>query len=206
MESFANKNRLPGFSRYLAAILVGWLAIAHAHAFSIQDLMQQMGQHKQGEARFAETKYMAILDRPVKSSGTLAFQAPSRIEKNTLEPTPENMLLDGDTLTLVRGGKKRVIQLSSYPQALAFVDSIRGLLLGDFHLLETGYKIQVTGSAENWRLLLLPREQRLAEVIKQIKMSGSYGKLSTIEYIQSDGDYSVMKIDQPAADPASLSN
>lgn len=169
--------------------------LSAAMAFDAQSVLQQMAQQKQGQARFTETKYMAILDRPVKSSGLLAFRAPSRIEKNTLEPAPENLVLEGDALTLVRAGKQVVIQLRSYPQVLGFVEAIRGVLLGDYQLLGNAYRIEMTGVAEQWRLVLTPRERRVSDVIQQIKVSGGNGKLTGIEYIQADGDYSVMKIE-----------
>jgi outer membrane lipoprotein-sorting protein len=176
-------------------VLLLLTVMAEAWAFDAQTLLQQMGQQKQGQAKFTELKYMAILDRPVKSSGQLAFQAPSRIEKITQEPAPESLVLDGETLTFIRAGKQVVIQLRSYPQVLAFVEAIRGLLLGDYQLLENTYRIDLTGGAEQWRMILTPRERRLSDVIKQIKINGGHGKLSAIEYVQNDGDYSVMKIE-----------
>ena len=57
-----------------------------------------------------------MLDQPVESSGELLFIAPDRLEKRTLKPKPETMVLDGDTLTLERGQRKRVLHLKDHPE------------------------------------------------------------------------------------------
>ena len=62
--------------------------------------MANLAKHPQGAATFTETKTISILDQPIESSGELLFIAPARLEKRTLKPKPETMVLDGDTLTI----------------------------------------------------------------------------------------------------------
>jgi len=93
-----------------------WLAllvspIVQAAPLSIAQLMAGLAKNPQGAATFTEKKFISILDQPVESSGELLFIAPARLEKRTLKPKPETMVLDGDTLTLERGQRKRVLQL-----------------------------------------------------------------------------------------------
>ena len=57
----------------------------------------------------------------MESSGELSYVAPDRLEKRTLKPKPESMVLDGGTLTLERGGRKRSLPLADYPEVGAFV-------------------------------------------------------------------------------------
>ena len=73
---------------------------AQAAEWGIEQLMQSMAQIRSGHATFVEKKYIAMLDKPVESSGELFFSAPGRLEKRTLKPRPESMLLDGTTLTV----------------------------------------------------------------------------------------------------------
>ena len=53
-----------------------WLvaSLAPAYAFDAEQLLAELAQNKQGQATFVETKYLAVLERPIKSSGTLSFQ------------------------------------------------------------------------------------------------------------------------------------
>ena len=57
-------------------------------------------QGPRGEGKFVERKYLAMLTAPLDFSGTLVYTAPGRLEKNTLAPKPERLVLDQDKLTL----------------------------------------------------------------------------------------------------------
>ncbi|MFU8765517.1 MAG: Asp-tRNA(Asn)/Glu-tRNA(Gln) amidotransferase GatCAB subunit B, partial [Haliea sp.] len=50
------------------------------------------------------------------------------LEKRTLKPRLETMVLDGDTLTLERGRRKHVLQLKDYPEVAGMIESIRATL------------------------------------------------------------------------------
>ena len=67
-----------------------------APAFGVDQLMSTLAQRKSGRVRFTETKYLAMLAKPVQSSGELVFTAPDHLEKRTVSPKAESMVLDGD--------------------------------------------------------------------------------------------------------------
>lgn len=164
-------------------------------AWDLGDLMQDLAKQKGGRARFSERKYIALLDKPVASAGELLYVAPDRLEKRTVQPKPELLLLDRDTLTIERGKQKMTLRLADYPEAQAFVDSIRGTLSGNRALLEKSYGLHLAGSQESWKLTLLPSDQRIASLMSRITVSGSRSQVRTIEYLQADGDRSVMAIE-----------
>jgi hypothetical protein len=66
-------------------------------------------------ATFIEHRYVPVLDAPVQSSGTLRFVAPDRLEKHTLQPRAESMVLAGNQLTLQQGQRTRSLALSDLP-------------------------------------------------------------------------------------------
>lgn len=173
-----------------------WLVapLAPAYAFDAEQLLAELAQNKQGQATFVETKYLAVLERPIKSSGTLSFQSPARIEKNTLEPKREVLVLDGDTLTVTRDGRTMTVNLRDHAQVLSFVEAIRGVLLGNVQVLDQVYKIQVSGNEANWRMVLTPRDAKLASMIKEIRMGGGR-QVRSVEYVEPNGDHTVMQID-----------
>lgn len=166
-----------------------------AFAWDIGDLMRDLARQKTGHAQFTEKKYIALLDKPVVSSGQLLYVAPDRLEKRTVQPKPELLLLDRDTLTIERGKQKLALRLSDYPEAIAFVDSIRGTLSGNRAVLERSYGLHLAGTAERWTLNLLPSDQRIATLVTRITVSGSRAQVRTIEYVQADGDRSLMTIE-----------
>ncbi len=162
--------------------------------WGIDQLMQSLASTRSGNASFVEIKSIAMLDKPVESSGELFYTAPDRLEKRTLKPKPESMLLDKDKLVVEQRGKKRVLALQNYPEVAAFIDSIRGTLAGDRKALERTYNLNMTGDEKNWNLTLLPIESKLKKVVAEISIAGSGNALQTIDILQADGDSSRMTI------------
>ena len=156
--------------------------------------MQSLAATRSGHASFIEKKSIAILDKPVESSGELFYTAPDRLEKRTLKPKAESMVLDKDNLIVEQRGKKHVLSLQSYPEIAAFIDSIRGTLAGDRKALERTYKLNMVGHQQDWNLSLLPLEDKMKKVVISINISGSGNMLDTIEIKQADGDSSLMMI------------
>jgi outer membrane lipoprotein-sorting protein len=177
------------------AILMLLAVAMPAFAWDLTALMDDLARHQGGAARFVEVKTIALLDKPVNSSGELLFTPPARLEKRTLLPKPESLVLDGDRLTIERGKQKLSVRLSEQPEALAFVDSLRGTLTGDRAALEKSYKLSLSGNEEHWTLDLLPNDQRIAAFVLRITFGGSHHRVERIQYLQADGDRSVMTIE-----------
>ncbi len=178
-----------------------FVALPVQAAWDIDALMKSLARHEGGRARFVETKRIALLDKPVVSSGELFYQPPARLEKRTLKPKPELMVLDGDSLLLERGKQKFSVRLSGQPEALAFVDSLRGTLSGDKATLEKNYKLRLDGSEQRWTLDLLPNDTRIAAFVQRITFGGTRNKVEWIRYLQADGDSSDMTIEPEEGKP-----
>ncbi len=181
----------------IAAFLLLALASCCALADDLQigQLMHMLAKNKSGKATFVEKKYIGIIDKPIESSGELAFQAPDRLEKRTLTPKPESLLLEGKILTIDRPGKNRMtVNLDEHPEVAAFIESIRGTLAGDLSSLEASYTVALSGSEKNWQLSLSPKQERLSRIFKKILIGGTNSDIRTIELDQSDGDHSEMII------------
>lgn len=185
---------LAGLTLLLAA------GFCQAAELSVADLMQMLGQKKSGTATFVEKKYIAMLKQPLESSGELAFTAPDRLEKRTLKPKAESVVLEGNKLVLERSdGRKMTVALSDRPEVAAFVESIRATLSGDRGGLERFYTLALSGGAEQWQLNLTPIQPRMQKVISQIRIVGNQAQVKTIEFLQADGDRSEMAITSTSA-------
>ncbi len=182
----------------VALVLILLPAVSHAAGWDIDQLMRGLAQTRSSHASFVEKKTIAMLDRPLESSGKLFYNAPGHLEKRTLKPKPESMIVDGDTLVIERGRQKYNLQLQDYPELAAFIDSIRGTLAGDRKALERNYRLSLDGTAEHWTLQLVPTDKKMQAVVKRIRIAGVRDTVRSIEITQTDGDSSMMLIETEA--------
>lgn len=171
-----------------------------AAAWGIEQLMQNLGQVKSARGKFVERKYLAMLNAPLDSSGTLVYTAPGRLEKYTLLPKPETLVLEQDKLAIEYKDRnqRRTLALQDYPVIWAFVESIRSTLAGDLQTLNRFYRASLEGSEDKWRLSLKPAEPTMQTVVKEIHIGGRGNRVRTIEIIEAEGDRSVMTITEDA--------
>ncbi len=163
-------------------------------AWGLTQLMIELGRVKQAKATFVERKYLKVLNAPLESSGKLIYTAPYLLEKHTLDPKPESMVVDRDVLTFEMRGRKRVLKIQDYPVLWAFVESIRGTLKGDLSALQQFYRVKLDGARQQWELQLQPTEKKMAALIQTIAIRGSKDRLNGIEIVEADGDRSVMTV------------
>lgn len=179
-----------------ALALAGACLVAQAAAaFDLDQLMAALAQYPGGRARFVETRTLALLDRPVRASGELRYTPPDRLEKHTLQPREETLVLDGDLLTVERDQRRLRVNIASRPEARAFVESIRSTLAGNRQALEQHYRLQLGGTLAAWTLALEPRDAAVQALVSRITVTGQGGEVRRIEYAQADGDRSQLDIE-----------
>ena len=88
----------------LAALLAIAFAAPAAWAapLGVQELFDSLSRAKPARAAFHEKKFVALLDKPLESTGELLFTPPSRMEKRTTAPRVESVVVDGDRGQAVR--------------------------------------------------------------------------------------------------------
>lgn len=183
------------FRNLIAGVALASLAATAHAAFNLDQLMAGLAQHPGGRAKFVEKRTLAVLDRPLVATGEMTYTPPDRLEKRTLTPRPETLVLDRDQVSVERDKRTYTINLASRPEALAFVDSIRSTLAGNRAALEKNYSLQLAGSSEHWVLTLTPTAQRIAALLQRITVSGAGDQIRTIDYLLADGDRSELTIE-----------
>lgn len=177
-----------------------WWLLGESWALAVNsnpDLDRVMGalaQRKHGHVTFAEKKFIALLDRPVESSGELLYDAPNRLEKRTLKPKPESLVLAAGVVSAQRGKRHYVLDLKQYPQVVPFIESIRATLAGDRAALESVFRVDFSGSYDQWTLGLVPLDAKLSKTVKDIKIDGEQDVIHSVEILEADGDRSLLTI------------
>jgi outer membrane lipoprotein-sorting protein len=205
MISGTHRVRRPDRRARLAACLaLALLCTADARAaaddaaaepqWGLEQLMIELGQVQQTRARFVERRYLKVLKSPLELSGTLAYDAPDRLVKRTLEPRAETLTVDGERLVIEAQGRTRTLRLQDYPVAWAFVESFRSTLKGDMAALGRFYRLALEGGPHHWQLSLTPRDPKMSALIESILIDGRKGRIGKIEIREAQGDRSVMTV------------
>ncbi|HUP97399.1 MAG TPA: outer membrane lipoprotein carrier protein LolA [Usitatibacter sp.] len=184
--------------RALVACILGLAIPAHAAGWGVQELFGQLARERPERATFVEKKYLSILDRPVESSGELLFTPPDRMEKKTILPKPERVVVDQETVTLERAGKRHTLRLRENPAVAVLVESVRGTLAGDLASLTRTYSVALDGDPARWRLVLRPLDPALGTLVERVEIGGARARVASVEIFQADGDRSVMTLTAPS--------
>src|SRR5271156_3663396 len=178
----------------------GPLRAAPTDLHELDQVMGMLAMRQHGRVEFIEQQFLAVLSHPIESSGELRYDAPDRLEKRTLKPHAETLLLAGGVLTVERARGRRVLDLRAYPQIQPFVESIRATLAGDRTSLERLFHLEIAGSLRRWTLTLVPLDSNVKRAVAQVRIDGMRDQLLKVEIRQPDGDRSLMTL-RPAASP-----
>lgn len=185
--------------RRVAAAALAWALCAPALALELQPLMQLLARKGSGEARFTEVRHVSGLEQPLRSSGVLSFQAPDQLSRRTLQPRPESFSVKGQEITLERGGRVRRLHVDAIPELSALVSAMSGVLNGNARQLTQHFQATPSGTLAQWQLSLVPDDERIARIVRELRLAGRQGDLLQVELLLADGDRSVMSIEPQAA-------
>lgn len=181
----------------LLAVLLG---CGGARADTPPDLatqvLQRLAQVGSRRASFHEEKRLAALTTVLRSSGVLTYVQPGYLEKQTLEPKPERLIIDGNRLTILEGSAApRQLDIDSHPALRVMVDSIRAPLAGDVGVLRQDYAVHAAGDPGAWTLTLLPARPEVARSVQSLVLEGVNNTIRTIRLVSRNGDEQVTTID-----------
>lgn len=176
------------------ALTLLFSGLSQADSLTIDQLMQTLADAKPNHATFTEIKHIALLDQPVESSGELFFTAPDYLEKRTLLPKPESLIVNGQKILIERGSKTYYFTLQNLPELAAFINSIRGTLAGDLKSLNRDFQLQLEGKPDKWLLQLTPTNEKMKNLLQHIRIAGFNNQIHSIDILQMDGDSAFMSI------------
>ena len=195
-------KKIQRLERWRALAFIGLLALAApwpAAALELDAVMQLLARRTSGEANFTEVRHVSGLDAPLRSTGTLSYKAPDHLARRTLSPRPESFVVEGKQITLERGGRVRRLHVDSVPELSALVSAMSGALNGNSRLLTQHFQASTSGTAAQWVVTLVPDDERIARIVRELRLGGRQGELLQVDMLLTDGDRSVMTIEPQAA-------
>jgi outer membrane lipoprotein-sorting protein len=160
---------------------------------TLETLMQRMAATPGVRAEFREVKEIALLDRPLESTGTLYFVPPRRLAHYTTRPTRSAFVVDGARLSFrdETGGER--VDLSANPIARSVVENFVVLFNGDLEALRALYDVGFEADGPRWKLELVPRDSRVMAVISRVVLQGVDVVVEQMVVSEAGGDRTVTR-------------
>lgn len=184
-------------SVFVSTIALLLSANVYADDIDMPSLMRLFAASKSVKAEFAERKFVKILDAPVESNGELLFKAPDRLEKRTLLPRPETLVIEGSKVSIDRGTFKRTMSLDDFADMASLVRSLTATFRGDQVSIEQYFNWKLSGPANKWQLVLKPKTSKLFITLREVRLAGDNSYVHTVETTLTDGDRSLMTLSRP---------
>lgn len=178
-------------------MFAGIIAFADTPDATLDSVLGLLAQRRHGHALYTEQVDSALLRRPLHTSGELFFDAPDRLEKKTLLPAPQDLIIEGDLLTVIRGAHRRSMQLSDYPQLSPLLNGLRATLAGDRSALQKDFQVALTSSGSAWSLNLRPLASEAKPVYERIEIRGVDRNVQGVTLERATGERTTMTLSEP---------
>lgn len=158
---------------------------------TLQRLMQQLATTSGVRAEFREVKQIALLERPLESTGTLYFVPPRRMARYTEKPVRSVFVIDGSKLSFRDETGSENVDLSTNEVARTVVESFLVVFNGDLAELRTRYQVGFEAQRSRWTLTLTPRDSRVMAVVSRVVLQGEGAALMQMVVSEAGGDRTV---------------
>ena len=139
--------------------------------------------------KFSEEKHIALLARPLKSSGTVFFDRDRGISRMTVTPKPEHVVLTKTSLRITKNQKTETIPLDKSKDLRAFALVFPAMLRGDRAEIEHAFGIGLYGRTDDWwAVALTPSNESLGKLIKKVVVIGHKTRLVSLQVVEASGD------------------
>ena len=172
-----------------------------AQDWTIDSVMEGLRGLRHVEASFVEIRHSTFLTQQLELNGIFVFKAPQTFIKETFEPYPERVQVDRHGVRIDQEkseqesqSRTQFIAANAHPLVKGLVDSAQATMSGDRKLLEDRYELNLSGTEQDWSVILVPKEQVLREKVESIMFLGSGDLIQRAEIKEADGDWSVIDL------------
>lgn len=139
--------------------------------------------------KFSEEKKIALLARPLKSTGTIYFDREKGIARTVITPKPQQVVLTRTTLKIRTAKKTEEIPLDKSKDLKAFALIFPTLLRGERAELEKSFEIGLYGSDKDWwALSFSPKTKSLEKMVKRVVVYGKKTEAFSLQIVEANGD------------------
>ncbi|AXK73057.1 fatty acyl CoA synthetase [Lysobacter sp. TY2-98] len=178
--------------RSLLPLLLLTLAMPSVHAASPEIetgwILSKLARPAPMRTQFVELHGSRLLKAPLRIEGEYARPNDDTLVREVRLPYAETSTIRAGSVTIKRGTSSHTYSLDRAPQLAGLQSSFGALLSGDRTQLERAFRIDSSGSREQWTLQLTPKDKRTATYVRTIALYGRGAELRCIETTPAKGD------------------
>lgn len=186
----------------IAALLLLLLALpAQAEDF-IAEVRARLGTPEVVRGQFEQKKFIAALERPLISSGDFLIARERGVLWRTHKPFAQTLRLSRQEIVQEQGGQVRLhLTAEREPAVRAINQVLFALFAGDLGALEKSFIVSGKLDSTQWRAVLRPASNSLAQLFKEIRIEGA-GHVQRVEILEANGDRADIRFDRVQKQPA----
>jgi outer membrane lipoprotein carrier protein LolA len=173
------------FTGYISCLLIA--QIAHAEGLTIQQIASHLSKESIIHADFDQTRKLAALTRPVKSTGKVVVAGKQGIIWQIDYPYSVKYVITMERVIEIDADGTRKPDSTGNGQPLQQTAKLIGSLMDlNDKILSENFTINTSGDINSWTIMLVPNPS-LSRFIKIIKMQGS-SFMETVQITDAQGD------------------
>jgi hypothetical protein len=159
-----------------------------AHGAAVDPVFARL-QLQRLRCAFHEQKRIALLARPLQSSGVIYFDRDRGVVRATSAPHAEKAVLTRTALRIQKGDRVEDIPLDKSKDLQAFALIFPTLLRGERPAIERSFEIALYGRGDAWWALeFTPRSDSLRALVRRVVVFGRAGELVALQVAEASGD------------------
>ncbi|VAW94792.1 hypothetical protein MNBD_GAMMA22-1644 [hydrothermal vent metagenome] len=142
---------------------------------------------------FTENKNLRFLNKPLILSGRFYFRSSDFLQKNIDQPFVKVYTLKNNTLTHTdKKLESEILTLKDHPLIYASMQAFYTTMSGKFQRFQSNTKIELSGTSEQWELVLTPQSEYTLRYIKNVILSGNHTFIERVVTNEINGDSSII--------------
>lgn len=139
--------------------------------------------------KFSEQKHVALLAKPLRSSGVLIFDRSNGVARKTTVPKVGQVVVTRAAVRIADGRGVETIPLAKSKELRAFAMIFPAVLRGDRTELETSFDIGLYGTERAWwALVFTPRSDSLKAIVTRVIVFGRRSDIAAVQVVEASGD------------------
>jgi hypothetical protein len=176
-------------------LLAIWpLGSCFAQELELKTVLDNTGVTPPSKVGFREQRHNPMLKEPLLLSGYLQYQAAGQLSKVIETPFSESFSVKDDKIEIQQDGKTKRLSLSRSKPLKAMLGGIEAVLAGDTAELAETFDYELTGSEDDWTLVLVPKSKKITAHLSSMTVKGDANVTHSIRIEQNDDEWSLMEI------------